>query len=554
MNEAVRTKSSAPRGPRQAAGRLPAARRRPGDGRPRAAGLLPRSRRRVPVGHLAAVGAGGAAVLAVVAGPWWIAATAGCAFLAGLRRGSGRVAALLLATALAVAMVTALTVAASLTPGTRFVAIVLLAGMLPWCAGRFWRQYRQLAQAGWERAARLTRERRLVAERARERERTRVAQDMHDALGHELGLLALSAGALKLAPGLSPEHRAAAADIRGRAEAAVDRLGEVIGVLRASDEAAPVRPADTGVSHLLREAAASGLAVTAYVDEPARDAASAAAPPRAVLDAAHRVVQEGLTNVAKHAPDAAVTVRVTRTGTDTATDAGTATDAYTDADTGTGASGGGGGGGGGHGLAAAGVTRVEVVNGPAPGGAPERRAVGGHGLPGLGERVRLVGGSLGHGPTPDGGFALRAVLPHDRPPHPPLPEDSCEAPFADEQRSARRAMGRTALTAVTSCLLACALLGGALTWWDMLRTERTVLSAEDFGRLRAGQQRERIASLLPGTQTSHRPAHAPPPPQEPGTRCEHYAMTANPFDDRSGDVYRLCFRAGTLASARALHA
>ncbi|RCG19983.1 hypothetical protein DTL70_21995 [Streptomyces diacarni] len=369
-------------------------------------------------------------------------------------------------------MVTALPVAASPTPGTRFVAVVLLAGMLPWCAGRFWRQYRQLAQAGWERAARLTRERRLVAEQARERERTRVAQDMHDALGHELGLLALSAGALKLAPGLSPEHRAAAADIRGRAEAAVDRLGDVIGVLRASDEAAPVRPADTGVTRLLKEAAASGLAVTAYVDEPAQDAASAAAPPRAVLDAAHRVVQEGLTNVAKHAPGAAVTVRVTRTGADTDTVADTDAGADTGTDPGAGAGAGadtvaglgvgasGGGGGGGHGLAGAEVTRVEVVNGPAPGGAPERRAVGGHGLPGLAERVRLVGGSLRHGPTLDGGFALRAVLPHDRPPHPaPLPEDSCEAPFADEQRRARRAMGRTALTAVTSCLLACALLG-----------------------------------------------------------------------------------------------
>ncbi|RCG19455.1 hypothetical protein DTL70_21990 [Streptomyces diacarni] len=88
----------------------------------------------------------------------------------------------------------------------------------------------------------------------------------------------------------------------------------------------------------------------------------------------------------------------------------------------------------------------------------------------------------------------------------------------------------------------------------MLRTERTVLSAEDFGRLRAGQQRDGIAPLLPDMQSSHRPPHPPPPPQEPGTRCEYYAMTANPFDDRSGDVYRLCFRAGTLVSARALHA
>ncbi|WP_369203009.1 sensor histidine kinase [Streptomyces sp. PU-14G] len=541
MNEAVPTKSPAAGGPRRAAGRGSTA------PRPLVARCLPAARRLRTSGHLAAVGAGGTAVLAVTAGPWWIAATAGCAFVAGLRRGSGRIAALLLAAVLAVAMVSALTVAASLTPGTRFVAVVLLAGMLPWCAGRFWRQYRQLARAGWERAAQLGRERQLVAEQARERERTRIAQDMHDALGHELGLLALSASALKLAPGLAPEHRASAADIRRRAEAAVDRLGEVIGVLRASGETAPVRPADTSVTRLLEQASASGLAVTAYVDEHTDDTASAAAPPRAVQSAAHRVVQEALTNVAKHAPGAAVTVRVTRTDTDTGSGAGTGT-------IGTSTNGGGTFGGGGSGPAAVGGTRVEVVNGPGPGGAPEQRAAGGgHGLPGLGERVRLVGGSLRHGPTPDGGFAVRAVLPHTRPPRPaPMTAATPEAPFAGERRRARRALGRTALTAVTSCLLTGALLGGALTWWDMLRTEQAVLAAEDFGRLRVGQQRERIAPLLPDTQTRHRPAHAPPPPQEPGTRCEYYAMTANPFDDRSGDVYRLCFRAGTLVSARAL--
>jgi hypothetical protein len=39
---------------------------------------------------------------------------------------------------------------------------------------------------------------------------------------------------------------------------------------------------------------------------------------------------------------------------------------------------------------------------------------------------------------------------------------------------------------------------------------------------------------------------------ERGTTCEYYAMTANLFDDRSGDAYRLCFRADTLISAQAL--
>ncbi|MFE6843703.1 hypothetical protein [Streptomyces sp. NPDC057686] len=46
-------------------------------------------------------------------------------------------------------------------------------------------------------------------ERARLRERTRIAQDIYDLLGHEPSLPALSAGALRLAPGLPGEHRAA---------------------------------------------------------------------------------------------------------------------------------------------------------------------------------------------------------------------------------------------------------------------------------------------------------------------------------------------------------
>lgn len=128
-------------------------------------------------------------------------------------------------------------------------------------------------RAGWERAARLEREQRLVAEQARLRERTRIAQDMHDLLGHELSLIALSAGALKLAPGLPEAHRAAAQDIRSRAGAAVERLGEVIGVLREPSETAP--PSEpgagaAGLAGLVDRAAEAGLDVRLRVEgEPA---------------------------------------------------------------------------------------------------------------------------------------------------------------------------------------------------------------------------------------------------------------------------------------------
>lgn len=108
----------------------------------------------------------------------------------------------------------------------RFVAVVVVAAILPWFVGRFWRRYQELVRAGWERAGRLEREQRLVAEQARSRERARIAQDMHDVLGHDLSLIALPAGALKLDPGLDESQRAAAGESRARAAAPVERLGE----------------------------------------------------------------------------------------------------------------------------------------------------------------------------------------------------------------------------------------------------------------------------------------------------------------------------------------
>ncbi|MBO8195300.1 hypothetical protein ITI46_27155 [Streptomyces oryzae] len=116
--------------------------------------------------HALTAAAGLTALLGVLARPWWIAVAACCAFLAGRRPGGALIPALVLAGALAASLAAALAHPAWLTPGTRFVAVALTAGMLSWCAGRFWRQYQALARAGWERAEQLARERELVAGQA----------------------------------------------------------------------------------------------------------------------------------------------------------------------------------------------------------------------------------------------------------------------------------------------------------------------------------------------------------------------------------------------------
>ncbi|MDG4861443.1 histidine kinase, partial [Streptomyces sp. T-3] len=171
--------------------------------------------------------------------------------------------------------------------------LILLATLLfgccfPWLVGRHRRQRRELAVAALARAAQL--------------ERARIAQDMHDSLGHDLSLIALRAGGLQVAADLPEAHRAAAASLRLAAADATERLREIVGLLREPGEGAPLAPAGETVAALVERASASGLSVS--LDE--------SGSPRGGLAerTVYRVVQEGLTNAAKYAPGARVSVAV----------------------------------------------------------------------------------------------------------------------------------------------------------------------------------------------------------------------------------------------------
>ncbi|MFG2975544.1 sensor histidine kinase [Streptomyces sp. NPDC048331] len=488
-----------------------------------------------PVVSAGLFGAVVAAVGASVTDPWWGVPAALCAYVAGRGPGPGRDAAVALAGLLVAAASALVVVPEWLGWANRFVLMLLCTALLPWFAGRFLRQYRELVRAGWERAARLEREQRLLAERARLRERTRIAQDMHDLLGHELSLIALSAGALQLATGLPDAHRTAARDIRSRAGAAVERLGEVIGVLRepSDPESGPGSGTATGIGgieDLVERAVGAGLDVRLRVE----GAPAVGAPPRAVDRDAYRVVQEALTNIAKHAPDSRATVLVRHTA-DPADPADEA-DPSGAADR-------------------AGRTEVAVTNGPVrpavPAGIPGAPGAPGEtdrlGLIGLDERVRLAGGTFTAGPDGDG-FAVRAELPHRPGAAPPCPTGPARATGAlpAEHRGARRRLRRTATAAVLVPLCTAAVLILGVRAWDTVTARQSVLDPQDHVRLAVGQTRAEVAPYLPSRQTTRRPAVPVPGPA--GAACEYYVQTADPFDDRSGDIYRLCFRAGRLVS------
>ncbi|WP_370740869.1 sensor histidine kinase [Streptomyces sp. Ncost-T10-10d] len=464
------------------------------------------ARRAVEPGSLLTVVAAGCVGLSAVS-LWWALPAAAAAFFAGREPGRTGPTILVLVAVVAGGVVAVALVPSWLLMAGRFVAVVVMAAMLPWFAGRFWRQYQELVRAGWERAGRLEREQQLVAEQARSRERARIAQDMHDVLGHDLSLIALSAGALKLAPGLDEAQRAAAGEIRARAAASVERLGEVVGILREEADDEPPRPPGTGIPRLVEEAAAAGLAIGLRIDGDADGV-----PPPAAR-AAHRVVQESLTNAAKHAPHAWVSVEVTHTAEE---------------------------------------TTVRVKNGPSPArsgpeGVPGTR----RGLIGLDERVRLAGGTFEHGPYA-GGFEVTARIPHTPPARRPAAAPRPSAPaLPPEHRHARSRARRALATAVVLPLVAWAVLGAALMGWDIRSARQSVLDPGDYARLRVGQDRDTVKRLLPERQTTQRPVVAGEPKGE-GTTCEYYAMTADRFDDRSGDTYRLCFRNGRLMSKEAL--
>ncbi|MFG2504203.1 sensor histidine kinase [Streptomyces rubiginosohelvolus] len=469
-------------------------------------------------------------------GWWWGLPTAIAAFAAGRGPGRGRTVVLFLAGALGAGAVAVAFVPSLLTLATQFVAVIVLAVLVPWFVGRFSRQYRELVRAGWERAEQMERERQLVAEQARLLERARIAQDMHDVLGHDLSLIALSAGALKLAPGLDEQHRRAAQDIRGRAAAAVERLGEVVGVLREESESPPRAPGDSDIARLVADAAASGLPVGLSVD------GDASVLPPTVGRAAHRVVQESLTNAAKHAPGTSVSVELWHTATETRVAVRNGAPAA-----GTGVR--------------SGQPAAHLPGPPSarPSGSPARQPStppsgnGGRGLIGLDERVRLVGGSLDHGPR-DGGFTVSARLPHQAPAQiPPRPTDHRESPAPPGYRRARRRARRTLLTALTVPLAAGAVLLAVVGMWETVAASRSVLDPGDYARLRVGQDRSEIEKVLPDRQAAAQDEqHERQKRQERGVTCEFYAMTADRFDDRSGDAYRLCFRDGRLVSRDAL--
>ncbi|GGP83699.1 sensor histidine kinase [Streptomyces sindenensis] len=246
-------------------------------------------------------------------------------------------------------------------------ALLLLGWFL--CAG-----VTGLIDKNWQAYLHQTEQRALDAERTREEtalrrageERLRIARELHDSLTHSISIVKLQAGvAVHLARKRGIAVDPALLAIQEAGGEAMRELRATLEVLRTDGPQEP--PPGTGlarIGELTERARAAGITLSVHIDGGERTL------PADVDRTAYRIVQEALTNVARHAGRARTTVRL----------------GYTD-----------------HAL-----TVAVVDEGPCPPGAP---ITPGTGLTGMRERVAALGGTLTAAPRPDGGFAVRAELP-----------------------------------------------------------------------------------------------------------------------------------------------
>jgi signal transduction histidine kinase len=240
-----------------------------------------------------------------------------------------------------------------------------LAWAVAWFAGERTRLRRQHLHELRDRAVRAERDGERERQLAVAEERARIARDLHDAAGHAINVIAVRAGTARLRD--DPERsRAALAAIEELARNTAAEIDEIVGTLRDradTDGAVEAPPGLASLSTLVSRHAAAGLEVSVATDGEPR-------PLDGPVDrAAFRILQEALTNAARHGTGPA---RVTL---------------------------------------AFGEDSLELtVSNPSPDRLPAR-SNGGHGLIGMRERATLLGGRLESGRA-NRSFLVRAEIPY----------------------------------------------------------------------------------------------------------------------------------------------
>jgi signal transduction histidine kinase len=244
--------------------------------------------------------------------------------------------------------------------GTKTLGASLVVVSMTIAIGYILQQHRRRADAA-EQAAVEERAKRATLE-----ERALIARELHDIVGHHLSLIALRTDSAKhRVPGVTPAVEEEFHALGIAAREALNEARRLVGVLRETD-AAPEREPQPGLADvpvLIESCRRSGIEVRSTVSADCD-------VPEAVGLAAYRIVQEALSNAARHSPGSTVDVQLRRDD---------------------------------------GVIDILVENGPAV-RTPAPSRGDGTGLAGIAERVTLIGGSCDTGPRADGGFRVAVTL------------------------------------------------------------------------------------------------------------------------------------------------
>ena len=235
-----------------------------------------------------------------------------------------------------------------------------------WVAGYALRERSQQAEAAEIRAIMAEREREAAARIAVAEERARIARELHDVVAHSVSVMVLQIGAVRhQLPAVLADDREALGRVELAGRTALTEMRHLLGAMRSDGdevELAP-QPGLDGLDSLVEDVGRAGLPVRVHVDgEPF-------ALPRALDLSAYRIVQEGLTNALKHARATRAEVTV------------------------------------GYGPN---ELRIEIRDNGRGLSATDGL---GHGLVGIGERVKIYGGEMTTGTANGGGFVLSTRLP-----------------------------------------------------------------------------------------------------------------------------------------------
>lgn len=216
------------------------------------------------------------------------------------------------------------------------------------------------------RLAELEQERKVLRQDAVAEERARMARELHDSVGHSVTGIVLLAGAVRAVEEEPEVVRDAVTAIERSGLDAMAELEALIGLLRDEDgeDQLARQPGLRDVDRLVARASAVGLEVDTEIAQGRR-------LPPSIDRAAFRIIQEALTNAAKYANPARVSVTVRPTDD---------------------------------------CIEIEVIN-PVMIEAKSIDVGGGRGLIGMDERVSILGGTFAAGPTGRGAFRVSAELP-----------------------------------------------------------------------------------------------------------------------------------------------